>query len=398
MLTLSAPQARHLALHAQGLLPTDFATGKAGIREVFDQLGYIQLDTISVIQRAHHHTLWTRLPDYTLANLHELQAHDRQLFEYWSHAAALLPISDYRYCLPRMQYFASGKSHWFKSEPQTLAYVYDRIRAEGALMVRDFKSPKQTSQPWWGWTPIKKALENLFMAGKLMVTARRKFHKVYDLTERVLPKDIDLTMPTETEMSRYLIQRTLKAHGLASVSAMTYLRRGVKPSVKKVVREMVEAQEIIALQVEGVDKQTYYTTPHYFKKIEQLPESQAVHLLSPFDNVAIQRKRLSQLFGFDYTIECYVPKAKRVYGYFSLPILWGNQMVGRLDSKADRKSRTFYLRNLVFEPHFTAFDPFLPVFVEKIALFARFNGCDSIVIEQVQPKPYELLLKKAFLA
>ena len=230
-----------------------------------------------------------------------------------------------------------------------------------------------------------------------MITERRKFHKVYDLTERVLPPHIDTTVPTEAEMSRYLIERTLQAHGLASTQAMTYLRRGVKPSVKKVLKEMVEAQEIVAVQVEGVEKQTYYTTPNVLQKIGELPDSQAVHLLSPFDNVAIQRKRLSHLFGFDYTIECYVPKAKRVYGYFSLPILWGNQMVGRLDSKADRKTRTFYIRNLVFESHFAAFDLFSPVFVKKVASFARFNGCDSIVVEQVSPKPYGLLLKKAFL-
>lgn len=397
MLQLSTPQAQKLALHAQGLLTTDFPKGKAGISAVFDQVGYVQLDTISVIERAHHHTLWTRLPDYTATHLHELQAEDRHIFEYWSHAAALLPISDYRYCLPRMHYYASGKSHWFKSEPETLAYVYDRIRAEGPLMVRDFKTPQQNSQPWWGWTPIKKALENHFMAGKLMVTERRKFHKVYDLTQRVLPTHIDTSVPTDAEMSRYLIERTLKAHGLASIAAMTYLRRGVKSSVKKALQKMVDIQEIVAVQVEGVEKQTYYTTPSLLQTIDELPHSQAVHLLSPFDNVAIQRKRLSQLFGFDYTIECYVPKAKRVYGYFSLPILWGNRMVARLDAKAERKSRTFYLRNFVFEPYFAAFEAFLPVFVKKIDAFARFNGCDSIVVEQVRPKPYGLLLKKAFL-
>ena len=207
-MSLSA-QLRRIALDRQGLLRTDpFGRGKGAVRRAVENLGYVQIDTISVVARAHHHVLWSRVGNYHPAMLDRL-VRERGIFEYWFHAAAWLPMRDYRFALPRMRQL-NGERNWFESsDPRLQREILRRIESEGALRARDFVDPEHRSDGWWEWKPAKQALEQLFMQGEIMVSRRDGFQKVYDLPERVLPDWIDTSLPSPDEYAAYLVDTTL---------------------------------------------------------------------------------------------------------------------------------------------------------------------------------------------
>jgi uncharacterized protein YcaQ len=380
---ISQKKARQLALVQQGLNKKNaFGKGKKGTLEFLNHISYVQIDTLSVVVRAHHHTCWSRVPGYQQAHLNQL-LEEQKVFEYWSHAASYLPMNDYRFSLHRKQRFLEGQDHWFKRDDKVMKYVLDRIKNEGPQESKDFESLKHKPGPWYSWKPAKKALEQLFMEGTLMVAKRNGFRKVYDLTERILPNTIDTTVPTTAEMCRFLINTSIKTHGIATDREMVYLRKGLKPTLLNELKSMQESGAIVAVQVKDTDGTTYYTHPKMLESKAKIAKN--VSLLSPFDNAVIQRKRLSLLFDFDYQIECYVPEPKRKYGYFSLPILWGDEFIGRMDAKADRKKGVFIVKNLVFEPNFCDFDEVLSTLANEIKAFALFDECNDFEIKKVDP-------------
>lgn len=391
--TIPLNLARRLAVHRQlldgrGALPGS----QEGVAQTIETLGYIQIDTISVIARAHHHTLWTRRPDYRPQMLHRLLAEDRRIFEYWGHAASYLPMADYRYYRPHMLRYRDPQRGWVRQRMAQYGHlmepVLERIRAEGPLGSKDFKPPPGVKRgTWWDWKPAKVALELLFWRGELMISERRNFQRRYDLTERVLPAHIDPTPPPEEEVGRFFVRRALSAHGLArEFDIRRHLTTVEKETITRALAELVEAGDVQLLAVEGEDGADYFALAEVLETIADLPPTPArVILLSPFDNLIIERERVRRLFDFDYSLECYVPKAKRKYGYFVLPILWGERLVGRLDPKADRKAQVLLIRNLVFEPDFTVDDAFLAALGETLVAMARFNGCEDIRVEQVSP-------------
>jgi hypothetical protein len=407
---ISLSSARKLALTGQLFYDqVELPRGKEGVAQTVEELGYVQIDTIAVVQRAHHHTLWTRRADYEPQMLHELQAVDRRVFEYWGHAASYLPMSDYRYYLPRMRSYNEPKNRWeqdrLEKHGHLMGPVLERIRHEGPLASKDFKPPPGTQRgQWWDWKPAKIALELLFWRGDLMITERRNFQRIYDLTERVLPLDVDTRFPDDDELGKFHVRRALSAYGVARErEVQDHIRAASRAVVSKSLADLVDAGEVMRVEVEGDEGADYYALAEMLEtpgRHQQNPTR--VVLLSPFDNLIIQRKRLERLFGFDYRLECYVPAAKRKYGYFALPILWGEKLVGRLDPKADRKSKTFIVRGLFFEPGFADFDAFLPLFADSLSAFARFNQCERVMVENVSPveivEPLALLLNKAGLA
>ncbi|MGY0582357.1 MAG: winged helix-turn-helix domain-containing protein, partial [Paraglaciecola chathamensis] len=260
--SISQDQARKLVLHAQGL-PAIKKRGKALTHtlDALESLGYVQIDTISAIERAHHHTLWNRNPNYHPSHLTQLVA-QKHAFEYWSHAAAYLPMKDYRYSLPRKAALASGElDHWYPRNPKLMQEVLSRISSEGPLMAKDFETPstsfKQKPKDWVS-KPAKQALEYLFMQGELMIKERVNFHKVYELTERVLPESVDRSLPTEQENWHFLICRFLRANGLGQASEIAYLRKHTKAGVQQTINKMIEAGELVNIQVAGT---TYVTLP-----------------------------------------------------------------------------------------------------------------------------------------
>ncbi len=380
-IVLSLEQARTLALHSQGLLQPGFGKGKKATLAAIELLGYVQIDTLSVVARAHHHTLWSRLPDYNEKHLNELLEKDKTIFEYWSHAASYLPMSDYRFSLPRKKSYADGKSHWFGQDKKMNKYVLDRIKAEGALQSKDFEHKRKDPGNWYEWKPAKRALEQLFMEGQLMVAKRQGFQKVYNLAERVLPANAILSMPTEKEVAEHLIRKTIVAHGIFSGADITYLRSNMKAFVSKALKHLLVEGELIEANITGLEKPFFTTTENQSKSIvESVKQKNYIHFLSPFDNTVIQRKRVQELFNFDYIIECYVPEPK--YGYFTLPVLYNDMFVARFDPKADRLTKIFYIKSIHFEKGFKPSENFNRLFASRLYDFATFNGCTKIVIEK----------------
>ncbi len=376
----SAEKFRRIALNQQGLLKTDsFGRGKEATLRAIKQIGYVQIDTISVVERAHHHVLWSRVSNYKPRYLTELVA-ERQLFEYWSHAAAWLPMQDYRFCLPRMRQ-TNGDQNWFDDcDKKLIQQVLKRVQQEGALLARDFADTRTSKKEWWDWKPAKRALEQLFMQGELMVTRREGFQKVYDLPERIIPDWVDTTEPTLDEYADYLIDNTIRAHGFATVKSMVYLRKGKSLRHAIDLRLQAKLEDGHVLKLELDNDNVIYVLPELLDK--PTPRSnKSVRILSPFDNAIIQRQRGQSVFQFNYLIECYVPAPKRQFGYFCLPVLYGDSFVARVDCKAHRKQGLFEIKSIHYETNFIPNEDFTKAFSSAIDSFSKFNGCSDIAQE-----------------
>ncbi|MPQ47727.1 hypothetical protein GCQ56_12000 [Marinifilum sp. N1E240] len=392
--SLSKQEARKLVLLSQQLPPAK-KSGNAieATLSAIENLGYVQIDTISVIQRAHHHTLWNRNPRYQNSHLDQLVA-DKKVFEYWSHAAAYLPMCDYRFSLPRKVAIASGEQkHWYDRDEKMINMVLKRIEKEGPLMAKDFEHTGAKNMDWAS-KPAKRALEYLFMQGDLMIPSRVNFHKVYDLTERVLPKGIDTCIPGQEEHTRFLITRYLEANGVGHAAEMSYLLKNTKPLVIDALKEMLSNGEVREVNVNDTN---YFVLPTSLELLNQSLSRSKLKILSPFDNLLIQRKRMQALFDFDYQIECYVPEAKRKYGYFSLPILWDGKLIARMDCKADRKKSILHINNLVLESNLSKAEAFSLVLIKEIQAFMSFNECNQICLHKTSPANLKPALQTLFL-
>ena len=394
MKKISLVTARKLALAGQGLdggwkLPR----GKEGVARAIERLGYVQIDTIAVVQRAHHHTLWTRRGDYTPDMLHDLHANDRRVFEYWSHAASFLPMRDYRWSIPRMKAWANDRrTLWFRQKnAEVIKHVIARIRAEGPLGSADFAAPEGRKRgSWWDWKPAKQALETLLGTGELMVTERRNFQRLYDLTERVLPPGVDTTEPTRDELARFAVRWRLARDG---VSAFRQWAIRDRQAIEQALVELAGAGEVTEVHIDGLNGKPHYClTKDLAAATRRSRRRKRLHILSPFDSLVIWRGPLKKLFGFDYKLECYTPAANR--RYVCLPILWGNEFIGRLDPQADRRAKTLIVRDLIFEAGFTDHDAALPALADRLREFAAFNGCDEVTIDQMRPRQARAVLKR----
>lgn len=390
---ISQKQARKMVLQSQGLLHVcKTKRPLKALEAMIQHLGYIQIDTISVIERAHHHVLGTRLKAYQPTLLDQL-VQEKKVFEYWYHAASYLPISDFRFCLPRMARLRKKEPYRFDRSHPLYRQVLKRVQAEGPLQAKDFESDPTERTGWWDWKPAKRALEQLFIEGRLLVVGRKGFQKIYDLPERALPAGLNQTTPSQKELVRFLIQRGIQAHGIITEPQTRHLRDVSKKEGQTMLHEMQEAGEVTPVHVEK-SKAVYWTFPHLLEQSLRLPRKKQFFFLSPFDNLVIQRNRLKELFDFDYQLECYLPASKRQYGYFSLPMLWGNTFVGRVDMKAERKSKTLILKNLVLEDQTPEWQAFATDCQKALFRFMAFNGCEKIEVLQTKPKRLKQELKK----
>lgn len=243
---LTLQDLQRITLESQGLAHSPmFGTGKNAVLNALEHLGYVQIDTLSVVERAHHHTLWSRIDDYKIHYLNDLLK-ERKVFEYWFHAASYLPMKDYRYALPQMLSFKHNESQYYNADPKVMQYVIDTIRTEGPRKAKDFENEGKAAGNWWNWKPAKLALEKLFMQGDLMVSGRDGMQKIYDISERVLPQTTNLTIPTPIELAEYLVKTHLRAYGLTSLKQITHLRSDpvLRKNVEQVLQSMVEDKVI----------------------------------------------------------------------------------------------------------------------------------------------------------
>jgi len=323
-------------------------------------LGALQLDAIQRIARAHHHQLYNRLPRYREKQLEEAEKR-REIFEYWSHAAAYLPMAHYRYARVRMNRIREGQRHWFQKNAKLCRYVLDRVRDEGRLKASDFVRARGG---WWEWSDEKKALEQLFHEGELMVSHREGFQKVFDLPERLLPSHVQTDTASDLDYGRHLVRTFLGAQGVGRLEEIAYLRKHDRPLIEAAVEKMLKSGELLP-----------YGKALLLAEDEQASPSKAprkVRLLSPFDPLVLQRKRLKRLFGFDYQLECYLPAHRRRYGYFCLPILYGARFAGVVDLKADREAGLLRIEALHWnEKPGSGLEA---SFKRALGKFARFHG------------------------
>lgn len=390
---LTKLQARKIILEAAGLArKAQFGTGIEAVYRLIDHLGFVQLDTNYVVERAHHHVMAARIPDYQtewLAGLCE----DGRVYEYFTSDAGYLPMRDFRFSLPVKKAFEMQGGLLSKPEINLMKEIMDRVEREGALMVGDFENDRmEASSGWWDWRPAKIALERLYLNGNLMISRTKAFQKVYDLPLNLVPQETDLTMPTDEEYVRFVICRTLAALGIASVKEMAWRSRRVKGNtIKKELEKMVQTAEVKIVNVEGI-KGPFYMLPDQKMNIKL---SNEVFILSPFDILNVFRYRLKDFFDFNYQIECFVPAAKRLYGYFSLPILAGDTFIARMDAKADRKQKVLIVHNIHFEPVDLG-QILIEKFIQALKEFVRFNQCQDIIFKRSNNETYLEAISKSF--
>lgn len=388
---LSLQEARRLAVNSQGLsVKRDLPAGKEGAAALVERLGYVQIDTIAVVERAHHHTMWCRQDDYTPGMLEELHLTDKTLFEYWAPSASYLPMSHYRWYLPAMRAYAANPEvcSWRDQNHDLVQTVLARVQEEGPLGSADFPAPEGFRRAgWWNWKPAKVALEVLYSSGELMVCGRKGFQRAYDLPSRVIPEGVATEEPSTEEWALHVARTNLR--GLGTATRKEILER-VRPktgraAVTQALEQLVESGEATSTYVEeGNSKEPGYSwTEALDASPRGLDDSRTAHILSPFDNLMSQRERVKRLFGFHYRLECYLPADKRQHGYLSLPILWGSDLVGLITPKVDRKTGTLTVNSIEIESDLPDLDLFLHAFGERLRQFARFNRCETVIIGSV---------------
>jgi len=358
-ITLSLPEARRLAVASQAFGPRPAKPTIGHLRKLAARLHAFQIDSVNVLARAHYVPAFARLGPYRMDALDTLAYRKRELFEYWGHAACLLPISLYPVMRYRMhteeaeQYLRSKRGAY-------VAQVYAEVAERGPIAASELSNPGKRSGKWWGWGNGKAALEFLYDSGLVAIAGRRGFQRLYDIAERVIPPAaLDAPPVPREEAMKQLICLGAKAYGVGTFGdivgyfnsdgwhdRMATGRKGrAKPVAKRLVSELVEEERLLPARVDG------WPEPAYVHPGVRVPKSvHARALVTPFDSLVWNRKRIERLFGMKYTIELYTPPPKRVYGYYVFPFLLGDTLVARCDLKADRQRKILMVQSAFLEP------------------------------------------------
>jgi uncharacterized protein len=339
---LTKSQAKRIWLHAQRLdTRAPFGDGPEATRGAVEHLGYVQIDTINVIERCHHHILYTRIPEYKREHLRQAQSIDKTVFEYWTHALSYLPTRDMRFFIRAMKESQQSPHRWVRSvNKQDLHKVLRRIRKQGALTIRDIDDDVLVDKvhPWASRKPSKRALQLAFYTGAVTVSARAGMLKTYELTDRHFGWERRPRPASEKEVLQYLLDRALRSQGLVSLDSACHLDAKRKPAVRQLIEAMVRRKQLAPIALDGAGKVEHWARPEVLDAVSE-PAEPTVHILSPFDPLIIQRKRLHLFFDYEHRFEAYVPKDKRLFGYFALPVLVDDDIVAAIDLKTDREKQ-----------------------------------------------------------
>ncbi len=402
---LTLKQARTLQLAAMGLLtPPRKRAKKVDVLAAIRSMNVLQIDTIHIVARSPYLVLWSRLGDYSPEWLDELLSAGA-LFEYWSHAACFLPMEDYpnyRRQMLHLEAAGSGRTaQRLAAEPLAHIELVEHVRENGPVRATDFEHVDgRKGNGWWDWKPDKLRLETLFTAGEIMVKKREKFHRVYDVRERVLPAHLldDRVVPTSDTVNRHWTLAAVKAMGFAPARWIGDYFRHAGRVPRPHPERLVESGELLRVQVEGMPAPAYVHRDHSAllqtaSKGKLKPAYST--LLSPFDPLVWDRERALTLFNFDYRIECYTPQAKRKYGYFTLPILVRGELVGRLDAKAHRADGVFEVRALHLERGVAGDDALASDIVDAVVRCARWHQTPTVGISKATPSSFLPRLQSA---
>jgi uncharacterized protein YcaQ len=349
--SMTKAEARRIWLRAQRLdMPAPFGEGPAATAAAVEHLGYVQIDTINVIERSHHHILWTRIPNYRRADLRQAQSVDRSVFEYWTHALSYVPVKDLRFFIAAMKRHRREGHKWLNSvSPADLRKVMRLVRRDGALTIRDIDDDVLVDKqhPWASRKPSKRALQLAFYQGLLTISERNGMLKTYELMARHFGWDVPSSKPPKPASARethaYLLDRALRAQGVVSLDSICHLDAPSKAAIRRLIESRVRAGTMVPVALEGAGKQEHWTASETLEATGD-PVQALVHILSPFDPLIIQRKRTELFFGYGHRFEAYVPKEKRLFGYFALPVLVGDDIVAAIDLKTDRKAGELLLQ------------------------------------------------------
>ena len=393
---------RALILHVQGLSgnPSGRATPtKDTINSVIQKIGWVQIDTLQVVSRSQNLVFWSRLGSYDTADLARLlyDRQERRFFEYWLHGACIIPLCEYRYRLPLMRHHRNhapqSNTQWGHDvdASRLVAEVLTRVRCHGPVRAADFeyKGPRRGS--WWEWKPAKRALETLYNQGELMITDRINFQRVYDLRDRVLPEWVDTTEPTEEEATRYLLVCSMRALGVCTpvqVADYAHIKRGTaRPTLEELTGDGTFVAVRARLDDDTVDELVVHRD--HVSLLGQAADGGLVPdgttFLSPFDNLFWARGRDQGFWSFRNVLEAYKPEASRVWGYFCLPVLYKDRLVGRFDPKLERRAKVLRLKAIYLESGVDPDEELVAGVAAAMRDFMAFHDARELVIERSQP-------------
>ncbi|CAN7180053.1 winged helix-turn-helix domain-containing protein [Pararhizobium sp. LjRoot238] len=384
---VSNRDARRIFLNKQGLAAAPHrALGKDGLLDLIHDIGFVQVDSISTVERAHHQILFSRNQTYRPQHLAALIEKDRALFEHWTHDASIIPSAFFPYWKHRfVRREAKIRENWRKWQgegfDQAFEETYERIRANGPIMARDVKAEDHKSGGWWNWHPSKTALEFLWHTGKLSIAARDNFQKIYDLTERVIPKEHYEAEVDHDTFVDWACREALKRLGFATSGEIAAFFDLVTPQeAKQWVESHREELEDVAIETVDGKPRGSFAFADGIEALRDLTDPPArLRVLSPFDPLIRDRNRTERLFGFYYRIEVFVPEPKREYGYYVFPLLEGDRLVGRIDMKADRKAGTLDVKRLWWEKGVRTSSGRMERLEAELARVAKFAGVEKVV-------------------
>lgn len=375
--TLAKGDARRIWMRAQRLDSLEpFGSGAAATVAAVEHLGYVQIDTINVIERAHHHILWTRIPAYERAHLHRAQTVDKTVFEASTHALSYVPTEDFRFFLPAMKRARTQpRMPWNRTvTDEDIRRVVGLIRANGPLTIRDIKDDVLVDKDW-AWAsrkPSKRALDMACHWGLVTISERTGMVKTYELMDRHFGWAKPPRPATERQRLAYRLDRALRSQGLVSLDSTCHLSAKTKPAIRALIESRVRRQELVPVAVEGAGKVEHWASPQTLETIPAASGDNVVHILSPFDPLIIQRKRLALFFDYNHRFEAYVPKEKREFGYFALPVLIGDEIVAAIDLKTDREKGALLMQQWIWVGNGTASTHKAPI-EDALTRFQRFQ-------------------------
>ncbi|EDQ32126.1 hypothetical protein HPDFL43_03414 [Hoeflea phototrophica DFL-43] len=385
---LSNTAARRIFLARQGLSGSPAqALAKQDLLELIKAIGFVQVDSISTVERAHNQILFSRNQTFRKRHLAALLEQDRELFEHWTHDAAILPSAFYPYWKHKfIRNETTMRQRWTKWHGEdfdkAFGETYAHIVDNGAVLAREIKQSDHKSGGWWQWHPSKKALEYFWHTGKLAISARQNFQKVYDLSERVIPAGHLEAEVSHDQFIDWACRSALERLGFATHGEIAAFWDLVSPEEAKnwVAANREQLDEVEIECTGGIKPRAGYALAGLSSNPDDWPEPPGrVRVLSPFDPVLRDRNRAERLFGFRYRIEVFVPEAKREYGYYVFPLLEGDRIIGRIDMKADRKAGTLNVTRLWLEPGVRASAGRMSKLDAELARVARFAGVGEIV-------------------